>query len=198
MQKVDEKKSMHILESLLNFSVTSSIEKGSELYADIQSFQSKFKSLTRSPDVIRLMMQAEFNFHTMIDLTNIKDDMQKKKDILQSEWSDSTFLVVDYGNVEKWLLKAISEAETGKTVVCLIPARTSTAWFHDLCLNRGNQIRFVKGKVTMNQNRPSVNPDAIVVYSSIPIKKRKKNDNGVAILECSTGLASTDTIFSTN
>jgi hypothetical protein len=194
MQKIDDIKSTHILDSLLSSSVSSTIEKDDDIYADIQSFQSKFKSLTRSPDVVRLMLQAEFNFHTMINVPLI--DMKQQDELLQMDWSDSTFLIVDYSNVEKWIEKAVHEAERGRTIVCLVPARTSTAWFHDLCLNRANQIRFVKGKITMPpMNKPSSFPDAIIIYSTIPIKRRKVHDSKVALLQCATSLTSTDTEF---
>lgn len=33
----------------------------------------------------------------------------------------------------------------GATVVMLIPARTNTVWFHDICLKHG-EVRFVRGR----------------------------------------------------
>ena len=49
------------------------------------------------------------------------------------------------GKLSDWIKKAVTEADAGATVVMLIPARTNTNWFHDLCLKRG-EVRFVRGR----------------------------------------------------
>lgn len=41
--------------------------------------------------------------------------------------------------------KAYESSQEGATVVCLVPARTDTVWFHDYAM-RG-EIRFVKGRL---------------------------------------------------
>lgn len=52
-----------------------------------------------------------------------------------------------YGReIRKWVRKAYEEAQKGATVVCLLPARTDTAWWHDYVM-RAVEIRFVQGRL---------------------------------------------------
>jgi phage N-6-adenine-methyltransferase len=44
-----------------------------------------------------------------------------------------------------WLEKAADEAESGATVVALVPARTDTAWWHDQVMARAAEVRLVRG-----------------------------------------------------
>ena len=119
--------SNNILNKLINSEICSSIEKSDELFAEIQSFKSHFKNLARNPEIIRTLMQMEFNFQFYLDVMQIKKEKDSDKilgEIIKTDWSDSTFVVVDYANVEKWLKKCSEQATMGKTVVCLVPART--------------------------------------------------------------------------
>ena len=48
--------------------------------------------------------------------------------------------------MKKWVIKAYNEFLKGNTVVCLVPARTNTAWWHDYCMK--GEVRFIRGEVT--------------------------------------------------
>ncbi len=51
-----------------------------------------------------------------------------------------------YGpDLPRWMQKAHMEASLGATVVCLVPARTHTKWFHRLC--RKAEVRFLRGRL---------------------------------------------------
>jgi phage N-6-adenine-methyltransferase len=52
-----------------------------------------------------------------------------------------------YGDDElmRWMAKAHGEALAGATVVCLVPARTHTQWFHTLCSKA--EVRFLRGRL---------------------------------------------------
>ena len=52
-----------------------------------------------------------------------------------------------YGDDEltRWMVKAHDEAREGATVVCLVPARTHTNWFHTLCAKA--EVRFLRGRL---------------------------------------------------
>jgi phage N-6-adenine-methyltransferase len=52
-----------------------------------------------------------------------------------------------YGDQDltRWMAKAVAEASMGATVVCLVPARTHTSWFHTLC-SKG-EVRFLRGRL---------------------------------------------------
>ncbi len=53
-----------------------------------------------------------------------------------------------YGReISQWVQKAYTSSLRGATVVCLIPCRTDTAWFHDLILGQA-EIRFLSGRLT--------------------------------------------------
>ena len=52
-----------------------------------------------------------------------------------------------YGDDElmRWMAKAHAEALEGATVVCLVPARTHTQWFHRLCGKA--EVLFLRGRL---------------------------------------------------
>ena len=43
-----------------------------------------------------------------------------------------------------WVRKAYESAEAGALVVCLVPARTDTSWWHDYALK--GEVRFLRGR----------------------------------------------------
>jgi len=71
-----------------------------------------------------------------------------ENDGLKQDWSNEiVWCNPPYGrNVPDWLKKGKECAEKNNTVsVFLIPARTNTVWFHNICL-KADEIRFVKGR----------------------------------------------------
>jgi phage N-6-adenine-methyltransferase len=85
---------------------------------------------------------------------------------LEQEWAPhSVFMNPPYGrSIGKWIKKAHDESLKGATVVCLVPARTDTRWFHDW-IYRKAEIRFVKGRLKFGKakyNAPF--PCMIVIY----------------------------------
>jgi phage N-6-adenine-methyltransferase len=56
------------------------------------------------------------------------------------------FMNPPYGaDLGRWMMKAYMEAGEGATVVCLVPARTHTKWFHRLCCH--GEVRFLRGRL---------------------------------------------------
>lgn len=50
-----------------------------------------------------------------------------------------------YKDMKKWVIKAYEESiKNDSIVVCLIPARTNTKWWHEYCMK--GEIRFIKGR----------------------------------------------------
>jgi site-specific DNA-methyltransferase (adenine-specific) len=75
-----------------------------------------------------------------------------------------------YGReISMWLRKAYSESlKTGTRVVCLIPARTDTKYWHEYCM-RAKEIHFVKGRLKFGNSENSAPvPSAVVVFESQP------------------------------
>lgn len=72
-----------------------------------------------------------------------------------------------YGRqVGRWVEKAYRESRSpGTVVVCLLPARTDTRWFHDYC-KRG-EVEFLRGRVCFGDGRGRAPfPSMIVVFKT--------------------------------
>ena len=86
-------------------------------------------------------------------------------DGLVQDWRDDVvFMNPPYGTViGRWMQKAFESAQAGATVVCLVPARTDTAWWHDFAM-RG-EIRLLRGLLKFG-NAPTCAPfpSAVVIF----------------------------------
>ena len=72
-----------------------------------------------------------------------------EEDGLKQDWSGHrVFMNPPYGRkISKWVEKAYIEGnKAGTTVVCLIPSRTDTKYWHNYCM-KANEIYFVKGRL---------------------------------------------------
>lgn len=70
-----------------------------------------------------------------------------------------------YGRkISAWVEKAYKSAkENGATVVCLLPARVDTRWWHDYCMN--GEIYYIKGRLKFgNAKNAAPFPSAVVVF----------------------------------
>ncbi len=68
--------------------------------------------------------------------------------------------------IEDWVRKAYEEHLKGCTVVCLLPARTCTHWFHEYVYSKASEIRFVRGRLRFGGATNSAPfPSMVVVYS---------------------------------
>ena len=91
------------------------------------------------------------------------------RDALRIDWNHNSrgkpiWLNPPYGRVIKdWMRKASEVASGGGTVVCLVPARTDTNWWHDYCIN-AYEIRYIRGRLKFGGQKNSAPfPSAIVV-----------------------------------
>lgn len=72
-----------------------------------------------------------------------------------------------YGReISKWVKKAYEESQKGCLVVCLLPARVDTRWFHDFIYNReGVSTEFLKGRLKFGDAKNSAPfPSMIVAF----------------------------------
>jgi len=97
------------------------------------------------------------------------DEVMDALDCNWRELSDggAVFLNPPYGrNVGKWVKKAWEESlRGGIEVVCLLPARTDTTWFHDYCLKYGT-VAFIKGRIKFKGSSNSAPfPSMVVVFN---------------------------------
>lgn len=84
---------------------------------------------------------------------------------LWSEWRGKrVFCNPPYGpGIGEWLQRGL-EAEIA---VFLIPARTDTRWFHNICLPRATEIRFIRGRLKFGDAKNSAPfPSMIVVFGA--------------------------------
>jgi len=91
------------------------------------------------------------------------------EDGLNQDWTGNTvFMNPPYGReIKHWIKKAWESSKKGKTtVVCLIPARTDTKYWHDYCM-KAHRIVFIKGRLKFgNQDSGAPFPSAIVIFKT--------------------------------
>ena len=88
-------------------------------------------------------------------------------DGLKQDWSnDIVFMNPPYGrDIKYWIKKAYEESLNGATVVCLIPSRTDTAYWHNYIFGKADDIRFIKGRLKFGGSKnPAPFPSAIIIY----------------------------------
>lgn len=86
-------------------------------------------------------------------------------DGLSQEWTGVCWMNPPYGReISKWVEKAYDSAKrNGATVVCLLPARVDTRWWHDYCAN--GEVHFIKGRLKFGGAKDSAPfPNAVVVF----------------------------------
>jgi phage N-6-adenine-methyltransferase len=83
---------------------------------------------------------------------------------LTKKWSGICWMNPPYGReIGRWMQKAFDASEHGCTVVCLVPARTDTEWWHRFSV-RG-EVRFIRGRLKFGGAKSSAPfPSAIVIF----------------------------------
>jgi len=116
-------------------------------------------------------LNKEFNFSVDVcaDQENAKCNkyFDKTTDGLTQEWTGICWMNPPYGRqIGKWIKKAYESSLRGATVVCLLPARTDTSWWHDYCMK--GEIRFLRGRLKFGDSKNSAPfPSAIVIFRGI-------------------------------
>lgn len=85
----------------------------------------------------------------------------REDDGLNRPWdSHVVFMNPPYGReIGSWIKKAYEESLRGTLVVCLIPARTDTSYWHDYVM-KAKEIRFIRGRLKFeNRTFPSWRED---------------------------------------
>lgn len=111
-------------------------------------------------------LNLEFNF--TIDVCATSENAKCKKfysiedDGLAQEWQGVCWMNPPYGReIKHWIKKAY---ESNATVVCLIPARTDTAWWHDYVM-KADDIRFIRGRLKFGNSKNSAPfPSAVIIF----------------------------------
>jgi site-specific DNA-methyltransferase (adenine-specific) len=92
----------------------------------------------------------------------------KADDGLKQSWDGETvFMNPPYGRaIGKWMRKAYEATRGHAIVVCLVPARTDTEWWHNHAM-RG-EVRLLKGRLKFGGAKSSAPfPSAVVVLTPV-------------------------------
>lgn len=132
--------------------------------------------LWSTPQEVFDKLDAEFHF--TCDVCALPENAKCARyytptdDGLTQRWSGVCWMNPPYGKViGKWMQKAYEASLPtvtggdggGCTVVCLVPARTDTAWWHDYAM-RG-EIRFIRGRLKFGGSKNSAPfPSAVVIF----------------------------------
>lgn len=110
-------------------------------------------------------------FHFDIDVCATPENAKcpryftKEQDGLKQEWEGICWMNPPYGReISRWMKKAYESSQGGATVVCLIPSRTDTKWWHEYVIGHASDVRFVRGRIRFSGKDPAPFPSAVVVY----------------------------------
>lgn len=130
------------------------------------------KTEWETPGLLFNELDREFNFTLDVCATaenaKCKRYFSPEDDGLSQSWQGEVcFMNPPYGReVGAWVKKAYEESVKGATVVCLLPARTDTAWFHDYIYGKA-EIRFLRGRLKFSGAKNSAPfPSMIVIFNS--------------------------------
>ena len=117
-----------------------------------------------------LFDELDAEFHFELDVCATAENAKCKRyftpeiDGLRQNWrgGGTVFMNPPYGrNIGLWVHKA---ATCGATVVCLLPARTDTRWFHEYIYHKA-EIRFLRGRLKFGDSKNSAPfPSMIVIF----------------------------------
>ena len=136
-------------------------------------FSSK-TDLWETPQFLFDELDKEFGF--TLDVCANEDNKKcdnyynKEDDALSKNWSGQCWMNPPYGKeIYKFVQKAYESSLVGSTVVCLLPSRTDTKWWHEFCMK--GEIRFIKGRLKFGNSKNSAPfPSVVVVF------RHKKDD----------------------
>ncbi|KXY25723.1 DNA N-6-adenine-methyltransferase [Bacillus sp. FSL K6-0067] len=138
--------------------------------ATLNTLFSSETDLWNTPKYFYDILNEEFSFtlDPCTDGTNAKCTkyFTKEDDGLVQDWSDDiVFMNPPYGRVlADWVRKAYEESQKGATIVCLIPARTDTRYWHDYVM-KAKEVRLIKGRLKFGGSKNSAPfPSAVVVF----------------------------------
>jgi phage N-6-adenine-methyltransferase len=91
---------------------------------------------------------------------------------LLQQWTGVCWMNPPYGReISHWIEKASNAALAGATVVCLLPARTDTRWWHEFVQpvldgTRCGEVRFIKGRLKFGDaTNCAPFPSVVVVFA---------------------------------
>jgi phage N-6-adenine-methyltransferase len=96
----------------------------------------------------------------------------REQDGLAQSWDgERVFVNPPYGrSIGAWVKKA---SEARALVVCLLPARTDTRWWHDYVVGGGGHVTYLKGRLSFGNGQASAPfPSAVVIFYGDAIRNK--------------------------
>ena len=113
-------------------------------------------------------LNREFGFEVDVCALPVNAKCEKyytpEQDGLSQTWEGVCWMNPPYGReIGKWIEKAYDSSLSGATVVCLVPSRTDTRWWHKHAMK--GEIRFIKGRLKFGGAKNSAPfPSAVVIF----------------------------------
>ena len=116
----------------------------------------------------KMNLQYKFTLDVCASPENAKCEryFTKEQNGLAQDWGEHVcWMNPPYGReISTWMQKAYRSSLAGATVVCLVPSRTDTRWWHEFAM-RGD-VHFVKGRLKFGDaNSSAPFPSAVVVFN---------------------------------
>ena len=128
-----------------------------EMWATPQEFFDKYNELYK------------FETDVCASLENAKCEkyFTEEDNGLEQDWEGSCWMNPPYGRtIKSWMKKAYESSLNGATVVCLVPSRTDTVWWHEYAMK--GEITFVRGRLKFGGSKqPAPFPSAVVVFKGV-------------------------------
>lgn len=133
-------------------------------------FTSKKKDYETPQDLFDALNEV-FHFTTDVcataENTKCANFYSPTEDGLVQTWTGNCWMNPPYGKmiIDKWVEKALASTKNGTTTVCLLPARTDPAWWHDY-VSKATHIEMLKGRLRFGGGKNQAPfPSVIVVFA---------------------------------
>lgn len=115
--------------------------------------------------------ELDNKYHFTLDVCATKENAKCEKyytienDGLKQDWQGVCWMNPPYGReIGKWIKKSHESSLLGAIVVCLIPSRTDTSWWHDY-IQPHAEVKFIRGRLKFSNSKNSAPfPSAIVIF----------------------------------
>jgi phage N-6-adenine-methyltransferase len=107
-----------------------------------------------TPSDLFATLNREFSFTLDVCATPENAKCQtfftREQNGLRQEWKGNVWCNPPYGPpLADWVEKAYVSSQRGATVVCLLPSRTDTLWWHEWIIPYA-EVRFIPGRLKFN------------------------------------------------
>ena len=148
------------------------MEGGGEEDMKTETLFSSAKCEWETPLYLFEQLNKEFNFTLDVcalpENAKVENYYTPQLDGLRQDWSGVCWMNPPYGrDISKWMSKAVDSWRNGSTVVCLVPARTDTRWWHEYVVPYA-EVRFIRGRIKFSGARNNAPfPSAIIIYRGV-------------------------------